>query len=489
MESVISFVRYIVSTFESLLRWIVNTFDGPLWDLTVVTLLLVGFFFTITTGLVQLRLLPRSLREMWSGRAADGESLTPFQAFTTGLASRVGVGNIGGVATAIALGGPGAVFWMWITAIIGMSSAFAESSLAQAYKVKDPNGMFRGGPAYYIKRGLKAPVLAIIFALTLIFSFGFAFNAVQANSIVEATHNAWGWNAEYIGVILVVITAGIIFGGVKRIGQISAKVVPMMALFYLIMAVIILGMNIDRVPEVLHRIITSAFDFSAMAGGIFGMIFSQAMLLGIKRGLFSNEAGMGSAPNSAATSDAKHPASQGLIQMLGVFVDTIVVCTCTAIIILMSDDYGSEALRGVSLTQKALEFHVGEFGLHFLAFVILLFCYTSIIGNYAYAENNVRYVRNKPGFILAFRLVVLFFVYFGAVREGGIVWAFADTVMASMALINLVSIVLLSPIVWIILKDYKKQIKAGVMQPVFKIEDHPDLVRRGVDPLIWKSKE
>lgn len=198
---------------------------------------------------------------------------------------------------------------------------------------------------------------------------------------------------------------------------------------------------------------------------------------------------MGSAPNSAATSDAKHPASQGLIQMLGVFVDTIIVCTCTAVIILMSNDYGSESLRGVSLTQKALEFHLGEFGLHFLAFILLLFCYTSIIGNYAYAETNIRYIRNKPSFILAFRLIVLFFVYFGAVRNGGVVWDFADTVMASMAMINLISIVLLAPVVWVILKDYQSQIKAGISEPVFEIEKHPELIRRGVDPLIWKSKE
>ena len=257
-----------------------------------------------------------------------------------------------------------------------------------------------------------------------------------------------------------------------------------MALFYLIMAVIILGMNIEKVPAVLSNIVSSAFDFSAMAGGMFGALFSKAMLMGIKRGLFSNEAGMGSAPNSAATSDAKHPATQGLIQMLGVFVDTIVVCTCTAVIILMSNDYGSESLRGVSLTQKALEFHVGEFGLHFLAFILLLFCYTTIIGNYAYAESNIRYIRNKPGFVLAFRLIVLFFVYFGAVRDGGIVWAFADTVMASMAMINLVAIVLLAPIVWLVLKDYQKQVKAG-KEPVFNIDDHPELLKRGVDADVW----
>lgn len=478
---------FIVSGFENVLTWIVNTIDGPLWDITILILLGTGVIFTITTGFVQLRLLPRSLREMWGGRSAEGDSLTPFQAFTTGLASRVGVGNIGGVATAIALGGPGAVFWMWVTALMGMSSAFAESSLAQLYKTRDPNGMFRGGPAYYITRGLKFKPMAIAFAVTLIFTFGFAFNAVQSNSIVAATSKAWEWDGQYIGLVLVIVTGIIISGGVKLIGQVSAKVVPMMALFYLIIAVIILGMNIERVPEVLGLIIDSAFDFSAAAGGMFGALVSKTMLMGIKRGLFSNEAGMGSAPNSAATSDAKHPASQGLIQMLGVFVDTIVVCTCTAIIILMSDNYGNETLKGVELTQTALQYHLGEFGVHFLAFILLLFCYTSIIGNYAYAETNIRYIKNKPWFVWAFRAVVLFFVYFGAVRDGGIVWAFADTVMASMAVINLIAILILAPIVWRLLKDYLRQLKAG-QEPVFKIEEHQDLIHRGVDPLIWKSK-
>lgn len=348
--------------------------------------------------------------------------------------------------------------------------------------------MFRGGPAYYITRGLKLPALAIAFAVTLIFTFGFAFNAVQSNSIVEATRNAWDWNPVYVGITLVVITGIIIAGGVKRIGQVSAKVVPTMALFYLIIAVIILGMNIERVPGVLGMIIDSAFDFSAAAGGMFGALVSKTMLMGIKRGLFSNEAGMGSAPNSAATSNAKHPASQGLIQMLGVFVDTIVVCTCTAVIILMSDNYGGESLRGISLTQTALQFHLGEFGLHFLAFIILLFSFTSIIGNYAYAETNIRYIKNKAGFVWGFRAIVLFFVYFGAVRDGGIVWAFADTVMASMAVINLVAILILAPLVWIILKDYIRQVKSG-QEPVFKIEEHEHLIHKGVDPLVWKSKE
>ncbi|VEB26284.1 transporter [Actinobacillus lignieresii] len=330
--------------------------------------------------------------------------------------------------------------------------------------------------------------MAIAFAITLIFTFGFAFNAVQSNSIVAATSKAWEWDGQYIGLILVIVTGIIISGGVKLIGQVSAKIVPMMALFYLIIAVIILGMNIERVPAVFGLIIDSAFDFSAAAGGMFGALVSKTMLMGIKRGLFSNEAGMGSAPNSAATSDAKHPASQGLIQMLGVFVDTMVVCTCTAVIILMSDNYGGDSLKGVELTQTALQYHLGEFGVHFLAFILLLFCYTSIIGNYAYAETNIRYIKNKPWFVWAFRVVVLFFVYFGAVRDGGIVWAFADTVMASMAVINLIAILILAPIVWRLLKDYVRQVKAG-QEPVFKIEEHQDLIHRGVDLLIWKSKE
>ncbi|MGC7560931.1 alanine/glycine:cation symporter family protein [Pasteurella sp. PK-2025] len=481
MNLLSTFVSYV----EQALSWFVAKVDGPLWDITVITLLGVGLFFTITTGFVQVRLLPRSLREMWSGRTAEGNSLTPFQAFTTGLASRVGVGNIGGVATAIAIGGEGAVFWMWVTALIGMSSAFAESTLAQLFKVKEPCGLYRGGPAYYIAKGLKAPWLGVCFALTLIFTFGFAFNAVQANSIVEATRNAWRWNPEYVGLALVIFTAFIIFGGIKRIGVVSATLVPMMALFYLIIAIIILGMNIHSIPSIISRIIASAFDFSAMAGGLFGAIFSKAMLMGVKRGLFSNEAGMGSAPNSAATADVKHPASQGLIQMLGVFVDTVVVCTCTAVIILLSNNYGGESLKGISLTQIALQYHVGDFGLHFLAFILFLFAYSSIIGNYAYAESNIRFIRNKPLFVLAFRCVVLFFVYFGAVNHANIVWNFADTVMAIMAMINLVAIVLLSPIVWTILKDYRKQLQAGSKEPVFKIEDHPELLKRGVDKDIW----
>ena len=422
---------------------------------------------------------------MWFGRAAEGNSLTPFQAFATGLASRVGVGNIGGVATAIALGGEGAIFWMWITAFIGMSSAFAESTLAQLFKIQDKDGSFRGGPAYYIVQGVKSRFMAVAFAIALIFTFGFAFNSVQANSIVEATRNAWNWQGEYVGITLVVLTAAIIFGGIKRIAVISSSLVPMMALFYLIMAIIILGMHIEMVPTVISNIIKNAFNFDAAAGGLFGAMVSKAMMMGIKRGLFSNEAGMGSAPNAAASAHVKHPVSQGLVQMLGVFVDTMIVCTCTAVIILLSNNYGGEELKSISLTQNALQYHIGEFGVHFLAFILLLFAYSSIIGNYAYAESNIRFIKNKSWFVLLFRLMVLFFVYFGAVRSGNVVWNFADTVMAVMAIINLIAILILSPIVWKLMKDYQRQLKAG-KEPVFRIDEFPELKNKVFDQRIWK---
>ena len=475
----------IATTFEYVLTWIISHIDGPLWDITIIILLGTGLFFTLTTGFVQLRLFPASIKEMWFGRAAEGNSLTPFQAFATGLASRVGVGNIGGVATAIALGGEGAIFWMWITAFIGMSSAFAESTLAQLFKIQDKDGSFRGGPAYYIVQGVKSRFMAVAFAIALIFTFGFAFNSVQANSIVEATRNAWNWQGEYVGITLVVLTAAIIFGGIKRIAVISSSLVPMMALFYLIMAIIILGMHIEMVPTVISNIIKNAFNFDAAAGGLFGAMVSKAMMMGIKRGLFSNEAGMGSAPNAAASAHVKHPVSQGLVQMLGVFVDTMIVCTCTAVIILLSNNYGGEELKSISLTQNALQYHIGEFGVHFLAFILLLFAYSSIIGNYAYAESNIRFIKNKSWFVLLFRLMVLFFVYFGAVRSGNVVWNFADTVMAVMAIINLIAILILSPIVWKLMKDYQRQLKAG-KEPVFRIHEFPELKNKVFDQRIWK---
>lgn len=465
----------------------VNKLNGPLWQLLVFLLLGVGLFFTFRTGFVQIRLFARSVKEMLSGRQEgdDPHGITPFQAFVTGLASRVGVGNIAGVAIAVSMGGPGAVFWMWLTALLGMSSAFAESSLAQLFKVRDYDSHhFRGGPAYYITQGLKQRWLGILFALSLILAFGFVFNAVQANSIVAATQTAWGWKPELVGLALVIMTAPIIFGGIRRVSKISEGVVPVMAILYLLMAVYVILTNLSAVPAVFALIFEKAFNFQAAAGGFFGGMAAQAMMLGIKRGLFSNEAGMGSAPNAAAAAEVKHPVSQGMIQMLGVFVDTVVVCSCTAFILLLSHvTQNPGEMTGVQLTQTAIESHVGAWGKDFLAVLLFMFAYSSIIGNYAYAESNVQFIKSSRLSLAIFRSIVLGFVYFGAVNSVPVVWDMADLSMGIMALINLIAIIALSPLVFLLLRDYTAKLKMG-KDPEFKLSEHPGLKRR-IKSDIW----
>ena len=468
------------------LHTLVNAINGPLWDYLVYLLLGVGLFYTLSTFFVQIRLFPRSIKEMLSGRqsGSDPHGITPFQAFVTGLASRVGVGNIAGVAIAVSLGGPGAVFWMWFTALLGMSSAFAESSLAQLFKIRDHgNGQFRGGPAYYITNGLKQRWLGILFALSLILAFGFVFNAVQANSSVAATEKAWGWNKYIVGTALVILAAPIIFGGIKRVSRVAEALVPVMAALYLLMALFIMITNISAVPAVFTLIFENAFQFDAAAGGLLGGLISQAMMLGIKRGLFSNEAGMGSAPNAAAAAEVKHPVSQGMIQMLGVFVDTMIVCSCTAFILLLSNVHATTELTGVQLTQAAIISHVGAWGADFLAIILFMFAFSSIIGNYAYAESNVQFIKNSRGVMVLFRMAVLGMVYFGSINSVPLVWDMADVSMGFMALINLVAIVLLSPYVFMLLKDYQTKLKMG-KDPVFKLSEHPGLKRK-IKSDIW----
>ena len=465
----------------------VNALNGPLWDFLVVFLVAVGIFYTVATGAVQIRLFLHSIKVMKNSRKAgdDAHGITPFQAFVTGLASRVGVGNVAGVAIAIAIGGPGAVFWMWFTAFLGMSSAFVESSLAQLFKIRDSkNQQFRGGPAYYITQGLKQKWLGVVFALALISTYGFVFNAVQANAITGATAHAWGWDQanillpggfeiSWVGLALVVMTALIIFGGIKRIAKVAESFVPFMAVLYLAVALYIAVINFDQLPAMFQLIFSKAFEFEAAAGGFFGAMVSMAMMQGIKRGLFSNEAGMGSAPNAAAASDVKHPVNQGLVQMLGVFVDTFVVCSCTAIIILASGLYENAGFEGVTLTQMALESQIGAWGDDFLALILFLFAYSSIIGNYAYAEGNVQFINNNPRVMFIFRVFVLVMVYFGSIASVPLIWSLADLFMGVMASINLIAILLLMPFVMMLLKDYTQQLKAGIKEPEFKMEQHP----------------
>jgi len=474
---------------ETLLGWI-NALNGPLWDFLVVFLVAVGIFYTIMTGAVQIRLFWHSMKVMKNsrGKVQDTLGITPFQAFVTGLASRVGVGNVAGVAIAIAIGGPGAVFWMWFTAFLGMSSAFVESSLAQLFKVRDnKNQQFRGGPAYYITQGLKQKWLGIVFAIALITTYGFVFNAVQANAITGATSHAWGWDQanlilplgglnleiSWVGLFLVLMTAVIIFGGIKRIAKVAESFVPFMAVLYLAVALYIAVINYDLLPSIFQLIFSKAFEFEAAAGGFFGAMVSMAMMMGIKRGLFSNEAGMGSAPNAAAASDVKHPVNQGLVQMLGVFVDTFVVCSCTAIIILVSGLYENAGFEGVTLTQMALESQIGAWGDDFLALILFLFAYSSIIGNYAYAEGNVQFINNNSRVMLIFRLFVLVMVYFGSIASVPLIWNMADLFMGVMASINLIAILLLMPFLLMLLKDYTGQLKRGVKEPEFKLDNHP----------------
>ncbi|MCO8113113.1 alanine:cation symporter family protein [Acinetobacter lwoffii] len=474
---------------ETLLGWI-NALNGPLWDFLVVFLVAVGIFYTIMTGAVQIRLFWHSMKVMKNsrGKVQDTHGITPFQAFVTGLASRVGVGNVAGVAIAIAIGGPGAVFWMWFTAFLGMSSAFVESSLAQLFKVRDnKNQQFRGGPAYYITQGLKQKWLGIVFAIALITTYGFVFNAVQANAITGATSHAWGWDQanlilplgglnleiSWVGLFLVLMTAVIIFGGIKRIAKVAESFVPFMAVLYLAVALYIAVINYDLLPSIFQLIFSKAFEFKAAAGGFFGAMVSMAMMMGIKRGLFSNEAGMGSAPNAAAASDVKHPVNQGLVQMLGVFVDTFVVCSCTAIIILVSGLYENAGFEGVTLTQMALESQIGAWGDDFLALILFLFAYSSIIGNYAYAEGNVQFINNNSRVMLIFRLFVLVMVYFGSIASVPLIWNMADLFMGVMASINLIAILLLMPFLLMLLKDYTGQLKRGVKEPEFKLDNHP----------------
>lgn len=461
---------------ETIHGW-VNAVNGPLWEGLIFLLLGTGLFFTLKTGLVQFRLFGRSVKEMLGGRKSGGDGITPFQAFVTGLASRVGVGNVAGVAIAISLGGPGAVFWMWVTALIGMSSAFAESSLAQLFKIRDPqNNRFRGGPAYYITQGLESRLLGVLFALSLIFCFGLVFNAVQSNTIAAATETAWGWNKQAVGVALVIFAAPIIFGGIRRVSRVAEIVVPVMALLYLAVTLYVMAANASEIPRVFGLIMGSAFQFEAAGGGLFGAMISAAMQNGIKRGLYSNEAGQGSAPNAAAAADVKHPVSQGMIQMLGVFVDTIIVCSCTAFVVLLSDAQYAD-MSGVQITQTALVGHVGAWGADFLAVVLLMLAFTTIIGNYAYAESNIQFISGNTVLLTVFRMCVLGMVYFGTMAGIPVVWDMADLTMGIMALINLVAILLLSPLVFLLLKDYQAKLRLG-KEPEFKLSEHPSLKRR-----------
>jgi AGCS family alanine or glycine:cation symporter len=454
-------------------------------------LLAVGIYFSIRLRFQQILHFPEMFRVVVSAPSTDRGGISPFQALCTSLASRVGTGNIAGVAVALTLGGPGAIFWMWMVALVGMATAYAESTLAQLYKTRDRDGgagaVYRGGPAFYISRGLGLPWLGGVFSVCLILSFGLVFNAVQANSIADAMVGAFGLPKIATGLILAGLTAVVIFGGIRQIATVAEYVVPFMAGIYLLVALYVVAINLSEVPAMLGHILGSAFGLTEAAGGIAGGM-AAAMLNGVKRGLFSNEAGMGSAPNiaAAAVPNPHHPSSQGLVQSLGVFIDTIVVCTCTALMILLSGVYvpGGE-VTGTQLTQAAMGDHIGGVGPYFVAVAIFFFAFTSIIGNYAYSEMALSFLGlgSRTG-LMVLRTVVLAMVIWGALQAVATVFDLADASMGLMATINLIAIVALSGTVVALTRNYFDQRKAGV-EPMFHIADHPDLAK-GVDPDIWK---
>ena len=458
---------------ETITQWITSIND-VLWTYILVIMLLgCAFWFTLKTKFVQFRMLGEMIRLLGdSNKKGEGKEhhISSFQAFAISLASRVGTGNLAGVATAITIGGPGAVFWMWIIALLGSSSAFIESTLAQLYKVKGQSS-YVGGPAYYMKKGLKQPWMGVLFSVLIIFTFAFAFNTVQSNTICAAFEQAFQADHTWVGIILTVLTLGIIFGGIQRIAKVSSIIVPVMALGYVLLALVIVALNITHPPDVIKLIVSSAFGWEQALGGGIGM----ALMQGIKRGLFSNEAGMGSAPNVAATADVSHPVKQGLIQTLGVFSDTLIICTCTAFIILFSGvPLGGEA-NGVQLTQMALDNEIGSGGSTFVAIAILFFAFSSIIGNYYYGEANLRHITHNKGVMIAFRVLTGAMVMFGALASLDLVWSLADVCMGLMTICNLIAIVLLGKYAFRLLEDYREQKRQGIKEPVFKKEKMKDI--------------
>ncbi|MGP1930430.1 MAG: alanine/glycine:cation symporter family protein, partial [Arsenophonus sp. ET-DL12-MAG3] len=405
--------------------------------------------------------------------------------------ARVGTGNLTGVAIALTAGGPGSIFWMWLVALVGMATSFAESTLAQLYKTKDNKENYRGGPAYYMENGLKMRWMGVLFSIFFIITFGLVFNSVQANSIAQATAVAFGFNQFHVGIILAIICGIIIFGELRSIARVAELVVPIMAIAYLMLAFWVMINNIERLPDVFLLIIKHAFGLQEVICGAFGYSTSQAITQGIQRGLFSNEAGMGSAPNVAAAASPypPHPVSQGYMQMLGVFIDTLVICSATAIIIISSGalDNSDSNISGIELTQRAFSLAVGDWSKIFIAIAIFFFSFTSIIANYSYAESNIVFLKKKiylELYILKF--ATLGMIIFGSIAEMPLVWKLADISMGLMTLINLISILMLSGIVFKLNKDYNKQRNIGKL-PIFDINAYPYIKKNIKDDNIWKK--
>ncbi|WP_346776898.1 alanine/glycine:cation symporter family protein [Thalassotalea sp. G2M2-11] len=439
--------------------WI-GTINGYLWGSILIYLLTgCGIWFTIRLKGLQFIHFFHMFRILKSSRKANSHGISSFQALCTSLAARVGTGNLMGVAVAISLGGAGAVFWMWLIALVGMATAYAESTLGQVYKEQDQNGNYRGGPAYYMSKGLQSKALAITFSLCLFFGYGFVFSSVQANSITDAFHGSYGIEPLTTGIVITILTALVIFGGMKNIARFAELTVPFMGLAYFIICLGVIGGNLDKIPAIISDIFASALGLKEAGSGLVG----AAIVQGVKRGLYSNEAGMGSAPNAAAAAVPypPHPASQGYMQMLAVFFDTIVICSCTAFMILLFDGASGE-FQGIQLTQQALAYQVGDWGQDFITFAILLFAFTSIVANFAYADNNLKYLNmdNLLGHWFL-RIGFLAMLVFGSAASLPEVIALADLSTGLMTIVNVVALFLLSKVVVSVTKDYHQQCAAN----------------------------
>jgi AGCS family alanine or glycine:cation symporter len=462
------------------------------WTYILFYLLLgAGLLFTVMTRFMQFRLLGHMVRITFNSRSSD-QGVSSFQALATSLAARVGTGNLAGVALALWVGGPGAVFWMWMTALVGLATTFIECTLGQVYKIHYADGVYRGGPAYYIERALGQRWMSILFAVFLIIAYGFAFSGAQANTIAKGMEGAFSVPTWATGIVLVVLAGIVVYGGLRSIARVAEKIVPIMAVAYFLVAIYILIVNYEQVPGMFGLIIQSAFGFGPAVGGAIGYTIKAAMENGVKRGLFSNEAGMGSTPNAAATAEVSHPAAQGLVQSFGVVVDTLIICSCTAVVILLSGVYdqmlnsggGEASMEGIQLTQQAMADHLGSFGVGFIALAIFFFAYTSILANFAYSEINLEYLAGKhhKKAVAILRPLVLAMVMIGSVATLQFVWDFADLAMGLMATTNLIAILFLFPIALRVLRDYERQRNEGIEEPVFhrQVLKKPDEVEPGI---------
>lgn len=448
---------------------IANINDALYSYILIIILIAGGLYFTVRTKFVQFRLFGDQLKAVME--KPDGKGVSSFQALMVSTASRVGTGNIIGVSTALCLGGFGSVFWMWLIAIIGSASAFVESTLAQIYKKKGPDGSY-GGPAYYIEAALKSRPLALIFSVFLILTYGFGFNMLASYNL-QSTFSGYGfYNKEYtpwiIGLILACIVCYCLIGGGSRIIKVTGILVPVMGVAYILVALIIMLFNITALPEILSRIFKEAFDIKAIFGGFGG----SCVMYGIKRGLFSNEAGVGSAPNASASAEISHPAKQGLVQVLSVFIDTILVCSATAFMCMCSGIEPTAELSGAPYVQAALSETLGIFGPIFITVAMMLFAFTTLLGNLYYVDKCLIFILKRvpdKKFMTVYHIIASLVIFVGAGLSADLLWNIADITMGGMTIINIPVIFILSKYAFAALKDYEKQKKAG-KQPTFKAE-------------------